>query len=137
MYIDSNCSGCGLCVEKCSFNAITLINSKAVLNKALCRDCGICIDICPTGAIKRGEIPTRAPAKQTNHSTLANTGTSSNPIHSRLWDMICLKRLAIRAGRGIRNKRGLASGRKYGRRKFYGSSGGGCGRNTGRNKRNR
>lgn len=46
------CIGCGLCVQRCHFNAFCE-DSKAVRYDPLrCRGCGICSGTCPTGAIK-------------------------------------------------------------------------------------
>ncbi len=45
------CTGCGLCVDSCPFQCITLIEGKAVISED-CRLCGICVDVCPTKAIE-------------------------------------------------------------------------------------
>jgi ferredoxin len=45
------CVGCGLCVENCPFQAISLINNKAEINQQKCNQCRICLAICPKGAI--------------------------------------------------------------------------------------
>lgn len=45
------CDGCGLCIEKCSFKAITLVNGKASVNPFSCTGCGLCIPACPRGAL--------------------------------------------------------------------------------------
>ncbi|MBW2142254.1 MAG: FAD-dependent oxidoreductase, partial [Deltaproteobacteria bacterium] len=45
------CTGCGVCVEVCPFNAIQLDeNEKAVVNEALCKGCGTCVSSCRSGA---------------------------------------------------------------------------------------
>lgn len=48
------CSGCGLCVEVCPFDARHLDeeNRVAVVDEALCQGCGICANICPNSAAK-------------------------------------------------------------------------------------
>ncbi|TFG05952.1 MAG: 4Fe-4S dicluster domain-containing protein [Promethearchaeota archaeon] len=46
------CIGCGLCVERCIFGAITLANEKASVNTEKCYGCGACAVTCPSGAIK-------------------------------------------------------------------------------------
>ena len=48
------CTGCGVCVDACPFEAIDMVNDKAVINEA-CRACGQCVDACPVGAIVMSE----------------------------------------------------------------------------------
>ncbi len=55
MFIDDNCAGCGLCVESCPVEAITLLDNKAVIDKAICIECASCIDVCPFEAIHQEE----------------------------------------------------------------------------------
>jgi len=45
------CKGCGICVDACPNNAITIENKKAVIDMNLCIGCEVCIDSCPQGAI--------------------------------------------------------------------------------------
>ena len=52
------CSGCGMCVSICSFNAIELVEDKegkkkATVNGALCKGCGACVGTCPSGAMQQ------------------------------------------------------------------------------------
>ncbi len=50
--IDSDeCTGCGLCVDDCPTDAISLNDDVASVDDGLCIDCNICVDICPTDAI--------------------------------------------------------------------------------------
>ena len=46
------CTGCGLCVESCAYDARTLNTrrSVAVVNEVLCEGCGACQVACPSGA---------------------------------------------------------------------------------------
>ncbi len=55
------CNSCGLCAEKCRFEAIKMIKGKPKLNPFLCEGCGACEIICPQKAIilksvQNGEI---------------------------------------------------------------------------------
>lgn len=46
------CIGLGDCIKACSFNAISVINGTAVIDKALCEGCRKCTTVCPKGIIK-------------------------------------------------------------------------------------
>lgn len=46
------CKGCGMCIERCAFNAITINEEKASVDQMKCYGCGSCAIQCPTGAIK-------------------------------------------------------------------------------------
>ena len=51
-YVDKDlCSACGVCVQRCHFNAITL-GEYAVVNEDKCFGCGACVVGCGQGAIK-------------------------------------------------------------------------------------
>ena len=46
------CSGCGLCVNVCPYDAIRLTKEGVVkINEILCKGCGSCAAICPSSAI--------------------------------------------------------------------------------------
>jgi len=49
------CSGCGVCVLLCSYEAIKLDKSReeamAVINDGRCKRCGVCVAACPSAAI--------------------------------------------------------------------------------------
>lgn len=50
------CSGCGICVESCAFNAIKLKNTDsrriAQILETACKGCGVCGASCPANAIR-------------------------------------------------------------------------------------
>ena len=50
------CKGCGLCGERCPFQAITIENDKSYVNAKKCYGCGVCAVTCPTKAIKLHRI---------------------------------------------------------------------------------
>ncbi len=47
------CAGCKICIDLCSYKAITFDEEKKVshINEALCKGCGTCVAACPSGAI--------------------------------------------------------------------------------------
>ena len=45
------CDGCGICVQTCPLNAITMDGGKAKIDPFLCIGCGACIPVCPKEAI--------------------------------------------------------------------------------------
>lgn len=49
--ITEECKGCGMCVDHCLYEAITIKNGKAV-HSEYCRGCGRCASMCPSDAIK-------------------------------------------------------------------------------------
>ena len=47
---ESKCIGCGICVEKCPIEAISLIDGKACDDENKCIGCGVCVHHCPENA---------------------------------------------------------------------------------------
>ena len=52
------CLGYGSCVDACKFNAITIENELAIVDKDACTSCGQCIVVCPRNIIEM--IPYKA-----------------------------------------------------------------------------
>ncbi|OGO05058.1 MAG: hypothetical protein A2Y60_03010 [Chloroflexi bacterium RBG_13_54_9] len=52
-HVGDYCNGCGECLERCPFKAISLDEGeqRAVINSVKCMGCGVCEDICSVGAI--------------------------------------------------------------------------------------
>ncbi|MFH1928238.1 MAG: electron transfer flavoprotein subunit alpha [Chloroflexota bacterium] len=48
--LKDECTGCGLCVDVCPFDALELVDGIAEVNEK-CNLCGACVDECPTEAI--------------------------------------------------------------------------------------
>lgn len=48
--VDKECVACGLCVDVCPTNAIT-VDDIAIIDASACTDCGACISECPSAAI--------------------------------------------------------------------------------------
>lgn len=49
---ESRCTGCGICVESCPGNAITVDGGVAVIDMDTCIRCGECHEFCPQDAIR-------------------------------------------------------------------------------------
>lgn len=47
-----DCVGCGLCIEKCPVDTISMIDEKAEINMDDCIRCGTCHDVCSQDAVK-------------------------------------------------------------------------------------
>jgi electron transport complex protein RnfB len=45
------CTGCGICVDRCLMEAISIKDEKSVINLDRCIGCGLCIPTCPEEAI--------------------------------------------------------------------------------------
>jgi UDP-glucose 4-epimerase len=59
------CDGCGICVERCFIQAMTLKEGKAVIGET-CRGCGRCASVCPKQAV-RILIPSAESLKNSVH----------------------------------------------------------------------
>lgn len=46
------CEGCGICVEKCQMDALTLVDNVSQVNLDFCLGCGNCVPSCPSGAMR-------------------------------------------------------------------------------------
>jgi ferredoxin len=51
------CSRCGLCAERCHFDALRLADGLAVVDQASCVGCGLCAVVCADGAIALETVP--------------------------------------------------------------------------------
>jgi formate hydrogenlyase subunit 6/NADH:ubiquinone oxidoreductase subunit I len=47
-----SCTGCGICVDKCPVDTISMKIEKAEINMAECIRCGICHDVCPQESVR-------------------------------------------------------------------------------------
>jgi ferredoxin len=50
-YVQDNCIGCGVCVDRCQMKAFTLENAFVSFDSDRCIGCGLCVSTCPSGAL--------------------------------------------------------------------------------------
>ncbi len=58
---ERRCTGCGLCIKACPYNARVRDDNRrvAVVIKELCRGCGACASVCPNGAAAQREFTSK------------------------------------------------------------------------------
>ncbi|WP_276576116.1 trans-4-hydroxy-L-proline dehydratase activase [Oceanirhabdus seepicola] len=52
MYFEERCTCCGVCEKRCTQKAITIQNSRVLIDKDKCNSCGKCSDFCPNNALE-------------------------------------------------------------------------------------
>jgi electron transfer flavoprotein alpha subunit len=50
---EQECTGCGICVDSCPVEAISLVDGVASIDQAECTQCLTCVDECPVEAISQ------------------------------------------------------------------------------------
>ena len=88
MQVDSElCEGCGVCVETCPNEAISLIENIAAIDGQRCNQCGDCLEVCPTGAIISNElVPT--PVSSQPVIMVKSEDPAPTPATARLMPLI-------------------------------------------------
>lgn len=79
---NSGCLGYGTCVRECPFDAISVINGVAVVDKEKCKACGKCVAVCPKHLISL--IPYEA--KQ----VVACSSTDKGPVTMKACQAGCI-----------------------------------------------
>ena len=51
------CDGCTLCLGRCQFGALSVLEAAAVVDRTRCVGCGLCVTVCPTGALQLERRP--------------------------------------------------------------------------------
>lgn len=76
------CIGCGLCVETCPFDALTLINGVVEVEPEKCTDCGACVKVCPTEALEVKKK--REKMSKNEREAVAHAKEQAEEIHKEL-----------------------------------------------------
>jgi len=134
---EKKCTGCGICVEACPVDAIT-IDQVAKIDAATCTNCGSCMTECPNGAISMERIeaaspsrsspsspPSQLPAMRRATSPVAPRPSGVQPDFQQVKKRSLLGQIFDFIGRFADQGRGQGYGRGKGR-------GGGRGRGKGR-----
>jgi len=48
---EDQCTGCESCIDRCAFNAMTMVDGVCEVDRMACYGCGLCIDSCDTEAL--------------------------------------------------------------------------------------
>jgi len=77
---EARCIKCGLCREKCKFNAVT---ENFTIDSLSCEGCGVCAIVCPTNAITLTErISGHAYISKTKYGFMAHAMLSPSEANS-------------------------------------------------------
>lgn len=49
---EESCTGCGICVDECPVDAISMELDEAQIDMTECIRCGVCHDVCPQGSVR-------------------------------------------------------------------------------------
>ncbi|MEN6321141.1 MAG: 4Fe-4S binding protein [Syntrophaceae bacterium] len=71
---ESKCTGCGICVQVCPVDAIT-VDQVAEIDAATCIDCGSCIAECPSAAISMDRMEAAASSRNSPSLPLSQIST--------------------------------------------------------------
>lgn len=71
------CTSCGICLEKCRFDAITTDNNDYAITPLDCEGCGYCEIVCPVGAIAM--VP-----RKTGKMYISRTRAGNQMVHASM-----------------------------------------------------
>ena len=93
-----NCASCGICVERCQMDAITMKDKELQLNLDRCIGCGLCVSTCPTDSLTLERKPEaqQPHVPKNNMEALLNLGKARGSITPASMVMMKLKSKADR-----------------------------------------
>jgi len=74
------CLGCGLCVENCPLQVISLLWGYTEIDQSRCNQCRLCLEICPQGAI----VETVPVSKNELETTVVSLKQRTNDLIERI-----------------------------------------------------
>jgi electron transport complex protein RnfB len=91
-----SCTGCGICIDRCQMDALTLNDGKAVLNPDRCIGCGLCVSTCPAGSL----VLVRKPKHEQRYvpATLTETYIRLGQLRGKmkLMDLVRMKTRSLK-----------------------------------------
>ncbi len=57
VYDADTCQACGLCIERCQMDALSMKSDRIVMDMDRCIGCGLCVSTCPTDSIRLARKP--------------------------------------------------------------------------------
>ena len=77
-YIEqANCISCGICMDVCRFDAVSVINDEYTITPLDCEGCGYCARVCPTETIINKDL-------LVGELFVSNIKTGSKMVHAHL-----------------------------------------------------
>ncbi|MCK4699635.1 MAG: 4Fe-4S binding protein, partial [Bacteroidales bacterium] len=53
------CNACEICIDRCQFNALQMIDDICIVDTSFCFGCGLCVTSCSTGALSLEQKDTK------------------------------------------------------------------------------
>ena len=94
----SACLGCGLCLQRCQMDALSLDGPSAVLNPDRCIGCGLCVSTCPAKALTLVPKPDhrRPPVPRDSVRAALQLGRATGSFGPRDLGLVLLRSLRDR-----------------------------------------